>query len=103
MIRRPPRSTLFPYTTLFRSPHHPVFARAQPDALGVLSHVPLLLPRALGVALRRVGHLLVREHRALQSQEDTQSALKVVGLGDHVTPHYPVLRGAKMERVSEVL
>src|SRR5687768_18084289 len=23
MIRRPPRSTLFPYTTLFRSPVHP--------------------------------------------------------------------------------
>src|SRR5256885_13846351 len=23
MIRRPPRSTLFPYTTLFRSSHHP--------------------------------------------------------------------------------
>src|SRR3989442_7620875 len=23
MIRRPPRSTLFPYTTLFRSHHHP--------------------------------------------------------------------------------
>src|SRR3712207_7015330 len=22
MIRRPPRSTLFPYTTLFRSPHY---------------------------------------------------------------------------------
>src|SRR5438477_9756914 len=28
MIRRPPRSTLFPYTTLFRSPH----------LLGVLVH-----------------------------------------------------------------
>src|SRR3712207_7754098 len=25
MIRRPPRSTLFPYTTLFRSPQHQVF------------------------------------------------------------------------------
>src|SRR2546429_3786608 len=25
MIRRPPRSTLFPYTTLFRSPHSPAF------------------------------------------------------------------------------
>src|SRR5437870_11488050 len=25
MIRRPPRSTLFPYTTLFRSRHHAVF------------------------------------------------------------------------------
>src|SRR5438552_10221367 len=26
MIRRPPRSTLFPYTTLFRSPRQLVFA-----------------------------------------------------------------------------
>src|SRR3712207_8857463 len=25
MIRRPPRSTLFPYTTLFRSPFHTTF------------------------------------------------------------------------------
>src|SRR5687767_15498301 len=32
MIRRPPRSTLFPYTTLFRSPHDPV--RVDPDTLG---------------------------------------------------------------------
>src|SRR2546428_3894605 len=27
MIRRPPRSTLFPYTTLFRSPPSPVWLR----------------------------------------------------------------------------
>src|SRR2546427_6980756 len=27
MIRRPPRSTLFPYTTLFRSPHADLAAR----------------------------------------------------------------------------
>src|SRR5256885_9824221 len=27
MIRRPPRSTLFPYTTLFRSPHAPAIRR----------------------------------------------------------------------------
>src|SRR2546429_8536904 len=37
MIRRPPRSTLFPYTTLFRSP---VYAkdilRAGPTGLGIL-------------------------------------------------------------------
>src|SRR6185437_4721133 len=26
MLRRPPRSTLFPYTTLFRSPLRPIFA-----------------------------------------------------------------------------
>src|SRR2546430_4086580 len=30
MIRRPPRSTLFPYTTLFRSPH-PEFRDGEPD------------------------------------------------------------------------
>src|SRR3712207_7069991 len=36
MIRRPPRSTLFPYTTLFRSPdvpvEHGVRQRAEADA-----------------------------------------------------------------------
>src|SRR3712207_8344813 len=33
MVRRPPRSTLFPYTTLFRSGGHDV-----PVAVGVLEH-----------------------------------------------------------------
>src|SRR3712207_8694982 len=32
MIRRPPRSTLFPYTTLFRSRHYPL-QRANPGAV----------------------------------------------------------------------
>src|SRR3712207_7243232 len=32
MIRRPPRSTLFPYTTLFRSREKLVTLRATPDA-----------------------------------------------------------------------
>src|SRR5256885_7403629 len=34
MIRRPPRSTLFPYTTLFRSRIQPQFGRAE-DQLGL--------------------------------------------------------------------
>src|SRR5258706_6043412 len=38
MIRRPPRSTLFPYTTLFRSPH-PV----QPQDFRHTTSSPLLL------------------------------------------------------------
>src|SRR3712207_7294825 len=38
MIRRPPRSTLFPYTTLFRSRPHVLLPLAQPltDLGGVL-------------------------------------------------------------------
>src|SRR5256885_11974571 len=44
MIRRPPRSTLFPYTTLFRSVHKALEA----DAHGV---DPQIGAPALGVAL----------------------------------------------------
>src|SRR3712207_7221943 len=36
MIRRPPRSTLFPYTTLFRSDFTEPFPGAADAALGVL-------------------------------------------------------------------
>src|SRR5437016_11495345 len=35
MIRRPPRSTLFPYTTLFRSYIHQPEASSPPGAMGV--------------------------------------------------------------------
>src|SRR2546422_6996497 len=43
MIRRPPRSTLFPYTTLFRSqgtddPHSQHDARRKMEGLGVEDH-----------------------------------------------------------------
>src|SRR3712207_7766706 len=34
MIRRPPRSTLFPYTTLFRSPGHAAGGRGPAGAQG---------------------------------------------------------------------
>src|SRR3712207_7521240 len=39
MIRRPPRSTLFPYTTLFRS-HAPRQAQRVGQRLGVVAIVP---------------------------------------------------------------
>src|SRR2546425_7054376 len=54
MIRRPPRSTLFPYTTLFRSQmgHHHHVDVFGPHALG-LEVVHELAPRSLG----RVGWL----------------------------------------------
>src|SRR5256885_2628110 len=46
MIRRPPRSTLFPYTTLFRSlllegplPHGPRPQRGMPDVGGVVDRL----------------------------------------------------------------
>src|SRR3712207_8898023 len=41
MIRRPPRSTLFPYTTLFRSKRH-ARRRHRPAAVDLLSLGPIL-------------------------------------------------------------
>src|SRR2546427_9871082 len=49
MIRRPPRSTLFPYTTLFRSRH---------EAVGVL--VMLVGADAIEAALCRIKQLVER-------------------------------------------
>src|SRR3712207_7216211 len=42
MIRRPPRSTLFPYTTLFRSVPAPADAPDAPRLLSALTAKPVL-------------------------------------------------------------
>src|SRR2546430_15325171 len=62
MIRRPPRSTLFPYTTLFRS--HPVVVRHAQH----FAHVP-----AVGDAVAMRDHRALRERRRarrVQERED---------------------------------
>src|SRR5690348_18220366 len=75
MIRRPPRSTLFPYTTLFRS-------RRRASRLSIL-HQPLadLDPAPLGLAGRQLEHSLrlatscrlPRSQVARDLQEDRKS------------------------------
>src|SRR3712207_6982643 len=59
MIRRPPRSTLFPYTTLFRShpENHPSIEKRHPDSCR--NHTGIL-------HLRQRHHL--KEHRSLNLQ-----------------------------------
>src|SRR5258707_7292692 len=84
MIRRPPRSTLFPYTTLFRSGRdlwrlsRPV--RARSAAVGVLGEVERLSEIARGrVAVRSEEHtseLQSRQYlvcRLLLEKKKTQS------------------------------
>src|SRR2546428_5282124 len=72
MIRRPPRSTLFPYTTLFRSSaRHAVLAL---DRIG-----DRFRPVAIGLAddhrrsrdVRRRSVALQRRHRSARSEEHT--------------------------------
>src|SRR3712207_8631142 len=40
MIRRPPRSTLFPYTTLFRSRYSPTAVRSSPSSTRTTTRSP---------------------------------------------------------------
>src|SRR2546430_10209791 len=67
MIRRPPRSTLFPYTTLFRSQHRRAARRigARPD----LHAVDLL--QSLDQRRRQLARARSEEHTSeLQSQSN---------------------------------
>src|SRR2546430_12655334 len=48
MIRRPPRSTLFPYTTLFRSRVHALRAHRTVDVGGVAEQEAAPVPEACG-------------------------------------------------------
>src|SRR3712207_6934260 len=78
MIRRPPRSTLFPYTTLFRSfqnlgPHDGGRVVEGPDALRVLHHHQLVRGE---LAVGREAHAdvaLTLEHRSEEHTSELQS------------------------------
>src|SRR5688572_32284840 len=66
MIRRPPTSTLFPYTTLFRS-HASQSSPAQPRGPGARRRRGPCRP----VVVRRVGHVLDRRQFRNRSEEHT--------------------------------
>src|SRR2546430_8877834 len=55
MIRRPPRSTLFPYTTLFRSRFEPAPGASRVPLLG--EHRDAVLAKELGLAPRDIKRL----------------------------------------------
>src|SRR3712207_8273469 len=67
MIRRPPRSTLFPYTTLFRSPRLPRVRRG-------LSEAP-----ARHVRLRRLGRARAGTLPRARPRRQEASALREDG------------------------
>src|SRR5438034_3648400 len=65
MIRLPPTSTLFPYTTLFRSPHD--FAAARAGGENAESRAAVVrLPEG---KMRRVGKQVHQSHLALSAAD----------------------------------
>src|SRR3712207_7042787 len=77
MIRRPPRSTLFPYTTLFRSAFGGRFNAQHPDEV---AHPYICSRNHADVGSRRCGHQLHDTHIPvpilLQRSEEHTSELQ---------------------------
>src|SRR2546427_9500578 len=67
MIRRPPRSTLFPYTTLFRSMEKPDVQRAA--AVNDADHFKIVLQKEFVDGV--VDQVEISEDMALRSEEHT--------------------------------
>src|SRR5438034_4625949 len=91
MIRRPPRSTLFPYTTLFRSPGDAAVVEvgSQPE------------PRIEGVG---IGRLIVREEKRVRVDRGREVDRKSTRLNSsHTVISYAVfcLKKKKKKRARE--
>src|SRR2546430_17294561 len=69
MIRRPPRSTLFPYTTLFRSGRGVAVGEREGPAFGGIALRPIVLAR-LQVALASAAARSEEHTSELQSQSN---------------------------------
>src|SRR2546430_17350911 len=69
MIRRPPRSTLFPYTTLFRSDR-------DSGRVKLFAHCAAFIPRSrLPIAVRLI-HTRIGDAQQLQRSEEHTSELQ---------------------------
>src|SRR5258706_9126690 len=75
MIRRPPRSTLFPYTTLFRSLRAEGVELAQPGA-GVLVLEAGVVRRQADLAAAQLAHGV--HHRSEEHTSELQSLTNLV-------------------------
>src|SRR2546422_4540001 len=75
MIRRPPRSTLFPYTTLFRSAKA---ARIRPMTTCVSWSIETGYTRIIGVARRRGLGKIDQKTRSEEHTSELQSRLHLV-------------------------
>src|SRR5260370_10122173 len=82
MIRRPPRSTLFPYTTLFRSLREPnggidPSARVDPRSVGCDNDVKVVVERYQSDIVQ-TGCFQPFDHRSEEHTSELQSHLNIV-------------------------
>src|SRR2546422_4735857 len=99
MIRRPPRSTLFPYTTLFRSTSRGIFERArrflsadhrQPAAQH--GNIPLQVPEdrkstRLNSSHGYISYAVFCLKKKKKNMQDNSFRTHYTTDSDHATPH----------------
>src|SRR3712207_8170514 len=73
MIRRPPRSTLFPYTTLFRSETGEIAGAGHASATGRFDDEQLFYLMARGIPAEEARRLVVRGFFAEVIAQDRKS------------------------------
>src|SRR3712207_8679841 len=75
MIQQPPKSTLFPYTTLFRSERHARCTGADDEVIGLdlARHLPTSPPRSLRVD----GAALGLERSQLEAQQRDRKSTRL--------------------------
>src|SRR5713101_8474402 len=104
MIRRPPRSTLFPYTTLFRS--------VVREVDGGLETVEVVLPAVVTVDLRLNTPRYASLPGIMKARKKELKEIPVANLGVDVTPKLKVLKldppnkrqaGRKVSSVQELV
>src|SRR3712207_8769735 len=97
MIRRPPRSTLFPYTTLFRSKQ----LNAQLEAEGLKLSVNDLVMKACAVALRNYPNLnALYTSRGVELHEKVDMAMAVALDAGLITPVIRDVGGKGLSAIS---
>src|SRR2546430_17636892 len=78
MIRRPPRSTLFPYTTLFRSPDHQDFGRSPANLCRhLMVNNDLSRLRVVPTATYAINHLAVNSGKYCKDSGDNTLLLHI--------------------------
>src|SRR5256885_15077315 len=82
MIRRPPRSTLFPYTTLFRSMLEQAVAHFVLEVIAAAGE----LRQALDDVLDEVEAIHVVQHRHVEGGRDRAFLLVAAHMQVHVVP-----------------
>src|SRR3989449_11166405 len=88
MIRRPPRSTLFPYTTLFRSPGSPNSSAASPNSSPIFPATPRTATKISSPGSNRSS---TPRHAASPRRKRVKTLLRLGG--DRESLHSHELRG----------